>query len=637
MPLFFVLLLGFVISCDNKAESERVVPVARTTIADVQESISIPDIDAWDSVVVDSGLVESWLLLRNAAELEDSVQRASIYVRVRLPVARERIPWVEAKALEKFKNYKGALAVYERLDAPVDVFRMRALLASKDTSALDSIRRELLTFLVRDADTWHVRPAISLFDSLFKDPTAEESLEIAHAAADIGMSDRAISAFQAADRINPLSVVDRRRYADSYFRLRQFSTAATEYAKITSPRPNSAAARYQRARAFVSMGRVNEAMTQLRAIDNAYPADTSAASALMLLADLLSDRGQETESRSLLRDLVSRFPDSRFARQARFDIALSSFVLKDFESATTEFRSLLNSPDSIAARYWLGRTKWAMSDTVLALEAWRTVLMRDSTSYYAALAARRLNTTAVRFPREAVTYPASQTVDSAMKRIEVLKALGMFREVGYENARLFQDAPVSKERLLATASAFAGTDQAGRAIALGRRALSNYGPSIAVYRLIYPVANRALILERATKSGIDPILIASLIRQESNFNPGAVSPVGARGLMQLMPNVAAEIAKNRGVTPWSADYLYNPEINIDFGIAHLAPLIRRQSNIIRALAAYNAGESRVNLWSKKVGASDPEVFTERIPLAETRGYVKNILRNREFYRALYTW
>jgi soluble lytic murein transglycosylase len=107
--------------------------------------------------------------------------------------------------------------------------------------------------------------------------------------------------------------------------------------------------------------------------------------------------------------------------------------------------------------------------------------------------------------------------------------------------------------------------------------------------------------------------------------------------MQLMPSVAKSIANAKGITPWSADRLYEPGINIVLGVSHLAPLIRKQPDPAYALAAYNAGESRVTRWVKKRGADDPELFTERIPFLETRDYVKVIIRNRELYRALYDW
>jgi soluble lytic murein transglycosylase len=133
------------------------------------------------------------------------------------------------------------------------------------------------------------------------------------------------------------------------------------------------------------------------------------------------------------------------------------------------------------------------------------------------------------------------------------------------------------------------------------------------------------------------VLVAALIRQESNFNPRATSPVGARGLMQLMPDVGQGLASAKGISSWNADMLYDPAVNIKLGTAHLRTLMRKYPEVVKSLAAYNAGESRVEKWSTKTGAADPEVFTERIPFVETRDYVRIILRNRAYYSALYPW
>jgi soluble lytic murein transglycosylase len=83
--------------------------------------------------------------------------------------------------------------------------------------------------------------------------------------------------------------------------------------------------------------------------------------------------------------------------------------------------------------------------------------------------------------------------------------------------------------------------------------------------------------------------------------------------------------------------LYDPATNIKLGTSHLSVLMRKYPEVVRALAAYNAGESRVEKWATKTGAAYPEVFTERILFVETRDYVRTILRNRAYYQALYQW
>ena len=224
-----------------------------------------------------------------------------------------------------------------------------------------------------------------------------------------------------------------------------------------------------------------------------------------------------------------------------------------------------------------------------------------------------------------------------MRRIAILRDFGMETELRFEQDALNRDAAKTPERLVATAHALAGTDQSSRSIALGRRAVNEIGPSAQNYRLVYPVLERETLIESSKANNLDPVIVASLIRQESNFNPLATSPVGARGLMQLMPPVGRTLARSQAVSGYTDESLYDPAINIRLGTRHLRGLFNRTSQLERVLAAYNAGESRVARWIQKTGAADPEVFTERIPFIETRDYVRSIVRNRAFYSALYDW
>jgi len=107
--------------------------------------------------------------------------------------------------------------------------------------------------------------------------------------------------------------------------------------------------------------------------------------------------------------------------------------------------------------------------------------------------------------------------------------------------------------------------------------------------------------------------------------------------MQVMPDVGRGLARSRGIASFDAERLYEPALNIQLGTAHLAGLFRGNRETVQALAAYNAGESRVTKWLKKTGSGDPELFTERIPFVETRDYVRSVVRNRAFYKALYDW
>ena len=104
-----------------------------------------------------------------------------------------------------------------------------------------------------------------------------------------------------------------------------------------------------------------------------------------------------------------------------------------------------------------------------------------------------------------------------------------------------------------------------------------------------------------------------------------------------MPSGGHGVARSLGYPIWDPVLLYQPDVNLELGMAHLGELIQRYHTPVEILAAYNAGVSRVERWNAKAGVDDPEIFAERIPYSETRDYVRIIQRNMDFYRALYDW
>jgi soluble lytic murein transglycosylase len=154
---------------------------------------------------------------------------------------------------------------------------------------------------------------------------------------------------------------------------------------------------------------------------------------------------------------------------------------------------------------------------------------------------------------------------------------------------------------------------------------------------VYPLLYRDQLVAEASRHRVDPALVAALIRQESSFVPRALSRAGARGLMQVMPDVGRSIARSRGYPVWDPALLFEPAVSLELGISHLAAALRQYPDLTRVLAAYNAGGSRVTRWNRKAGVADPEVFAERIPFDETRDYVRIVQRNVDMYRVLYGW
>jgi soluble lytic murein transglycosylase len=158
----------------------------------------------------------------------------------------------------------------------------------------------------------------------------------------------------------------------------------------------------------------------------------------------------------------------------------------------------------------------------------------------------------------------------------------------------------------------------------------------ALKRLIYPTPYAALIRDEASQQQIDPRLFYALLRQESLFNPGATSWVGARGLAQVMPATGEGIAQNLGVSNFALDDLYRPHVSIRFGAFYISQRIEDMNGSIHGgLAAYNGGLGNALRWADGAQVADADLFTERIDYPETEGYVKSVYAYYGVYRRIY--
>ncbi|MCC7367283.1 MAG: transglycosylase SLT domain-containing protein [Chloroflexi bacterium] len=183
------------------------------------------------------------------------------------------------------------------------------------------------------------------------------------------------------------------------------------------------------------------------------------------------------------------------------------------------------------------------------------------------------------------------------------------------------DTPISMRFALAAQKA------TGAAVAAQPRLLQ---------RLIYPLPYADLIAAQGKQRGVDPLLFAGLIRQESTFNPRARSSANALGLAQVVPSTGQGIASALGRPSFSNDDLYRPAVAVEFGVFYLArQLGTYDGRVYPALAAYNAGGGNVNGWVAEFGNEDPDIFMEMIPFAETSYYVRIVYENYQQYRRLY--
>ena len=311
--------------------------------------------------------------------------------------------------------------------------------------------------------------------------------------------------------------------------------------------------------------------------------------------------------------------------------------LKKKKNAAEHFEKMLgsvSSPLSVArGEYWLGRTYEEMNNAVQA-EAHYKKAAEKHTTIYGQLASEKLNKeNHVLSPLSDRKTPDRQLADK-LKKSDMYNVMKML-----ENAEQHETAELFATRLFLNASSaeeitalayLAATDlkREDLAVTIARRARQN---GIDIASLGYPVWD--LKHDERTETA----LILSIIRQESSFSPYAVSSAGARGLMQIMPATAKQVARKKRKSFSVHELNSNPDLNVELGSAYFADLLKRfNGSYILAIAAYNAGPKNVNKWLKSIGNPqediDPIDWIERIPFNETRNYVQRVLENLHIYR-----
>jgi soluble lytic murein transglycosylase len=577
-----------------------------------------------------------WLRLRAAGAVGDSARRAALLRSVASAPARARVPWTDAQARERFRDFAGAARAYRALGAELSALRAESRTVGADTAGFVA---RAVAFLGRGPRAADARAALELLQPFDSALARDQELVVARAATDAGASARAVAGFRRALAAGALEPRDRFTYASALAGAGRSADAIRTYAALAADPRYGPLAAYQRARVLLRSGNGAGARTALRQVAARYPAVRAAsAPALLLLADLQVDDGDLAGAARSLAELVRRHPDASEAPLASFRAGLLAWR-NDARDAARRFDALArrypNDEEAAAARYWAARAYARLGQRAAAESRWRAIVASDAASYYGVLSARRLEMKPWRAPAGADTVAHVATVDSIAARVRALELLGMDVEAGFELDALAARGGATPAEAAPVAQALSRLGEPSRALALATRTLARGADSSrALYRLAYPVLHEDALLENARAHDLDPALVAGLIRQESWWNPDAVSPAGARGLMQLMPSVGASIAKGRRYPVWSPSLLFEPDVSIELGTLHLASSFRAGEPVAQALAAYNAGASRVRRWVQRPGASDPELFTEWIPYRETRDYVRIVTANAGRYAAL---
>jgi len=441
--------------------------------------------------------------------------------------------------------------------------------------------------------------------------------------------------------------------ADASHRLGRHDVAARalELAVARAPVEQKSALQLDQARLLTRSGNKDGAQKVLAAVI-ATGTEAEVAEGMYLQARLLEDRRRDALAEDTYRALARRFPAREVAGIALWRVGWRAYLRGDAGAATLSWAQLTEVPGGRAHRlpalYWTGRAKDQLGAPEAAQRAYQRVLIEAPRSYYGLLAERRVagSRTAVRDPGESpVRFPANPrdavAGDPGFERVDLLRRLGLVDLALVELADVVQRSGADSVRLYGFSRAYVDGGRYHLALRVMRRnfaALAMSGhPSIprAFWELLYPWPWRAEVTEAAERVGLDPCLVAAVVREESSYHPAAVSRAGARGLMQLMPSTAQPMVAGRGWSFRGGDLLDEPAANIELGTSFLAQLLREFTDPRLALAAYNAGPRRARQWWQARRNDDLEVWVEEIPFDETRHYVKRVMLSWDEYRRIY--
>ncbi len=377
--------------------------------------------------------------------------------------------------------------------------------------------------------------------------------------------------------------------------------------------------------------------------------------------------------------LYAHYPESQFAEEALWRAGWSYYLDKHYTQAIQMFSQVITafpardySDDSY---YWKSRSFEKQKKQQLAIATYRQLIKIIHESYYAIKAQARLQE--LKVPghiehRQAGEPPEFSAVMTKLQQefhptlyqdiaLHIEKARELHeaqlqhyaqKEVAWLETFLKEQATVKDapekhmfalyflSRLYAQAGKYLKAIRLVGEIEALLQKTQTQSFSYALEQLKYPLAYHDLIRTYAQKNGIDPFLVASIIRQESAYDPQALSSAKARGLMQVIPSTGKLVAKQLGLKKYTTARLYDPETNIAIGTAYLAGLLKRfNGNLYRSIAAYNAGPGATQKWWPRAGNPTGDIeqqeIVENITYRATRNYVKRVLRNQYHYRRIY--
>lgn len=531
----------------------------------------------------------------------------------------------------------------------------------------------------------NAKAAAALENVYYNMPTAAEA-------------DPAYAELKKLQQVPPATAAQRKTRADLLMKAKRYSDAVEEYRELLIRATNEArpAAVLNLADALQRSGRNREAKAELTTLPGAT-ADQSAQrlyilgevawsldeneafyrtvdqlretaptsqwleAALLSAANLHLVHHEYDLALDTFRELQQRFPSGSRASYAHWKAAWLTLRAGRNDEAKKLFEEQIAmypaGNETSAALYWRGRLAEEENDLVMARAFYEKLSDRYRNYYYAELGRQRLS----KLPQgpdppphyapldhvpplehgEKVTLTEPPADDLHFQKAQLLGNGGLI-DFAVREMQAAASAEGGNWGLAETAQLYTDTGHYDRAIEVMKHSVPSYFavdiPDLprAYWEALFPRPYWTDLKQFSVANGLDPYLVASLIRQESEFNPEAVSRANAVGLMQLLPKTGKVVARQEQLRRYNPSQLYTPTVNLELGTRYFRGMVDHFGGSFEyALAAYNAGSDRVEEWLGQGKYRDAQEFVESIPFTETREYVQAILRNASVYRQLY--
>ena len=483
-----------------------------------------------------------------------------------------------------------------------------------------------------------------------------------------------------------------RSLGDAYYKAGHYEEASEQYRALSQKFNLDTQARNGFAVAAAACDLKLKRLTESQATALADTPDENGARRLHLLMELARNRNDLDEQTRIVTRMETDFPSSQWLAEALFSSGNLYLLRKDYPRAAEYYTYLAehfssnknasaahwragwlnyrlgnfkdaerifdeqihNFPgttETASALYWRGRLYESQDhNPAQAVANYRTIVRVYQHFFYAQMARQRLAALGTTAPavvpdldqiKSADVPTLAETFPEDSPHLAKAKLLANAGLNDYIPREIAADPDSGSWSALAEAQIYTSYGEAYRAMRALKRALPGAASAsiqsipLAYWRILFPEPYWTIIKTESAKNNLDPYLVASLIRQESEFNPSVISYANAWGLMQLLPSNGKALAREEGMTHFQTFQLLDPETNIRLGTRFLKQTLDKFGGVPEyALAAYNAGDSRVEDWQASGPYSGIDEFVESIPFTQTRDYVQAILRNIEIYREI---